>query len=310
MVSMSLEERGVYNTIIDLLYLTWRPIEDDRGYIAGHCRCAVQKLNPILGRLIESGKLIRFTEGGRDYISNGMFEDERSEVKGEVSTRSGRAKVREKSAGVEEKSAGVRDNCTLLDTDSAKNQSLTGLERQDKSRVESPQPPNGGGPQEAFELWNDLAGRCDLPIAKTLSDARRRAIAKRLSEVGIAGWREALAAVEASAFLRGQIKGREFKADLDFVCQAKSFHRLRDGSYGQDARPAQPPAQPSDPLAPWRRRVRAFKAEKHWNRSEWDGPPGSPDCIVPAEVLLEFGYEPTGDQGELIQFRTAGKGAA
>ena len=58
MVGMTLEERGVYNTVIDLIYLTWRPLEDSRAYIAAHCGCAVQRLNPILNRLIERGKRV------------------------------------------------------------------------------------------------------------------------------------------------------------------------------------------------------------------------------------------------------------
>ena len=125
MAGMSLEERGVYNTIIDLLYLTWRPVEDSRAYIAGHCGCAVQKLNPILGRLIASGKLIRFEDDGQAYISNAKFEAERASVKG-VATRSGRGEVGEKSAGVEKNPPTCLENST-------ENQPVAALE---KSRVE------------------------------------------------------------------------------------------------------------------------------------------------------------------------------
>ena len=132
MAGMSLEERGVYNTIIDLLYLTWRPVEDSRAYIAGHCGCAVQKLNPILGRLIASGKLIRFEDDGQFYISNGKFEAERASVKG-VTTRSGRGEVGEKSAGVGEKSASVGKNPPTCKENVTEIQSVTALE---KSRVE------------------------------------------------------------------------------------------------------------------------------------------------------------------------------
>lgn len=133
MSSMSLEERGVYNTVIDLLYLTWRPLEDDPGYIAGHCRCAVQKLNPILRRLIEREKLVRFVENGRSYISNPTFERERTDVKGPSKTRSGRAGVGEKSGEVWEKLASVEKNPALLDADIEQNQCDTAL---DKSRVD------------------------------------------------------------------------------------------------------------------------------------------------------------------------------
>ncbi len=138
MVSMTLEERGVYNTVIDLLYLTWRPLEDERQYIARHCGCAVQKLNPILNRLIERGKLIRFEVDGVAFISNAKFEDERRSVKG-VTTRSGRAEVGEKSGEVGEKSAGVGKNTALLDAESEENQRTIPLEksREDKSSSEA-----------------------------------------------------------------------------------------------------------------------------------------------------------------------------
>lgn len=144
MVGLSLEERGVYNTVIDLLYYTWRPLEDDRAFIAGWCGCAVQKVNPIINRLIEKGRLITFTEGARTFLSDEAFEAERTAVKGAEKTRSGRADGGEKSAGVEGKSAGVDENQGLLDPDSQEKQPVTPL---DKNRVEngeanaSPVPP-------------------------------------------------------------------------------------------------------------------------------------------------------------------------
>ena len=143
MIGMTLEERGVYNTVIDLLYSTWRPVEDNRAFIAGWCGCAVQKLNPIIDRLITRKKLIRFEEDGCFYLSNQRFETERSDVKGSAKTRSGRSngeeksgEVGEKSAGVEEKSAGVGQNPPVLGSDIEEKQPVTALEksREDKSR--------------------------------------------------------------------------------------------------------------------------------------------------------------------------------
>jgi len=144
MAGMTLEERGVYNTIIDLLYLTWRPLEDNRAYIAAHCGCAVQKLNPLIEKLIQKGKLIRFNEGGCEYISNGRFEAERLAVKGKT-TRSGRGEVREKSAGVREKSASVEENPPTCGDKIEEKQSVGNTEkrREEKTRkdiVQTPKP--------------------------------------------------------------------------------------------------------------------------------------------------------------------------
>lgn len=93
-----------------------------------------------------------------------------------------------------------------------------------------------GDARRAFEAWNDLAKRLGLPVAKTLDDGRRKAIAKRLEDGGLTAWLEALAAVERSAHCRGE-NDRGWKADLDFVCQLKSWRRLREGFYGATAAP-------------------------------------------------------------------------
>jgi len=91
----------------------------------------------------------------------------------------------------------------------------------------------------AFDEWNDLAARLGLPTARKLDDARRKAIRTRLNDGGLEGWREALAAVAASDHCRGD-NDRSWKADLDFVCTAAKYRRLREGSYGAPTPPAKP----------------------------------------------------------------------
>ena len=84
--------------------------------------------------------------------------------------------------------------------------------------------------RDAFLAWNETAKKTGLPVAKDLTPQRSKHIAARLRAVGEAGWREALAAVEASPLCLGDNE-RGWRADLDFVCQAKSFSKLREGSY-------------------------------------------------------------------------------
>lgn len=105
---------------------------------------------------------------------------------------------------------------------------------------------------EAFNAYNDTALRCGLPQASKFTPQRERAITARLKTHGLDGWTTALANIEKSAFLRGKTD-HQFRADLDFVCQAKSFDRLHDGGYGNGAvtkpqatgyRPQPPPLIP------------------------------------------------------------------
>lgn len=152
MIGLSLEERGVYNTVLDMLYQTWRPLEDDRRYIANWCGCAVQKLNPIITRLLARGRLITFEEGGRTYISDEAFEAERKAVKGGAGTRSGRAQVGEKSEEVEEKSAGVETNLALPDTSIEEKQSVVPLEKTREDKKDANASSVRRVPDDAFAL--------------------------------------------------------------------------------------------------------------------------------------------------------------
>jgi hypothetical protein len=87
---------------------------------------------------------------------------------------------------------------------------------------------------KAFEAYNATALRCGLPQAAALSPDRQRKIIARLRIYGLEGWHRALANLEKSAHCQGQ-NDRGWRADLEFVCQAKSFNRLHDGGYGNGA---------------------------------------------------------------------------
>lgn len=103
--------------------------------------------------------------------------------------------------------------------------------------------------QIAFDGWNSLAERLGLPKARTLDAARRKAIRTRLADGGLPAWRQALAAVENSPHCRGE-NDRSWRADLDFVCQAKSWRRLLEGSYaGPDHITGPPVARVDSDLA-------------------------------------------------------------
>lgn len=94
----------------------------------------------------------------------------------------------------------------------------------------------------AFEAYNATALQCGLPQASKLTGDRQRKIIARLKDFGPEGWTRALANIEKSSFLTGN-NDRGFRADLDFLLQAKSFARVHDGGYG-NGRHAAPQAMP------------------------------------------------------------------
>jgi len=136
----------------------------------------------------------------------------------------------------------------------ASNQNLRKKEVKKERIEDTPPPPKGGDApkilgrqiaRQAFDEWRDLASRLGLPTpkAESFTDNRARDIFNRLREHGgtsptpeslIAIWRQALGNVERSKFLRG-MTDQGFRADLTFLCQAKSFARLIEGGYGNGA---------------------------------------------------------------------------
>jgi hypothetical protein len=217
---------------------------------------------------------------------------------------------REKSRGVPAKNDAVPPNGRDVpgdihgnggDTPSDSRARMIGHDTTDKT--DNPHSPQGGEeafdlvPDEehtvdevlqAFDLWNDTAVLLGLPKAKDLTDGRRRAIRKRLETGGIDGWREAMAAVCRSRHLRGG-NDRKWKADLDFVCQAKSYQRLKEGFYGDDAEAPKPPGPNGHTAAdPWRYRMLEWTKNRFWKDLDWGPRPGKPGCEVPTELLAQL----------------------
>jgi uncharacterized protein YdaU (DUF1376 family) len=71
-VELSLEEKGAYSLVLDLMYVRGGPVPDEPRYIAGVCSCSVRKWNVIRARLLSLGKL-RLVDG---RLSNDRFERE------------------------------------------------------------------------------------------------------------------------------------------------------------------------------------------------------------------------------------------
>lgn len=69
-VGLTLEEKGAYSLVLDLMYVRGGPVPDEPRYIAGVCNCSVRKWNAIRERLISLGKI---------HAVNGYLTNERAE---------------------------------------------------------------------------------------------------------------------------------------------------------------------------------------------------------------------------------------
>lgn len=98
-----------------------------------------------------------------------------------------------------------------------------------------PVSPNGDtppsiAPQDVLDAWNDMAAKTGLPIAKFLTEPRRKRLKTMIKQHPPDNFAAALDAVEGSPFCRGETS--DFKADFDFFLQTKSFTKLLEGAYG------------------------------------------------------------------------------
>lgn len=106
-----------------------------------------------------------------------------------------------------------------------------------------PSPPKGGSSptDRAIEVFADQASQAGIPVPRKVTADRRRKVEARIREHGEEAWAEACRRMASSAFCRGE-NDRGWRADLDFLCQPKSFNGLLEGKY--DDRPRQQPQAP------------------------------------------------------------------
>jgi len=82
----------------------------------------------------------------------------------------------------------------------------------------------------AFAEFCNLVHGSSIPAPRKLTADRKRKIEARLKEHGLETWLEACTKLSQSAFCNGS-NDRGWIADLDFLCQPKSFNRLIEGGY-------------------------------------------------------------------------------
>ena len=256
-LQMSLEEKGAYSIVLDLIYDQGGPIPDDPRWIARVCGCSTRRWNQIRQRLLEMGKLQAV--GGR--LDNARAKKQRSsEEKAAENAGKSEDKSAEKAgkgAEKDEKNEPVsNENNGLVEKTAPENslytyarpQKLRDSDSKDSSASQMCHPPPPDELCEMVDRYNLVAARARLPSVAKLTAARRCKARQRLKDCGgLDGWSAALEKLEASAFLLGKNR-HGWKADFDFLLQESAFTRLMEGSY--DDRDGGPPGPVSGRLRP------------------------------------------------------------
>ena len=89
---------------------------------------------------------------------------------------------------------------------------------------------------EAFNRFNELALRVGLPMARTLTPERTRALIKRMNDNGgPSSWEALISNIERSQFLQGHNDRGWLPPGLDWFLKSANFTKVIEGAYGNGA---------------------------------------------------------------------------
>lgn len=150
--------------------------------------------------------------------------------------------------------------------------------------------------QAAADSWNEYAERFKWRKANVLDKARRATIARAVGDYGgLAGWRAALEKVSKDRYVQALVppapgsKFRQFRAHIDWFCQAKTIRQVGDEFYEDEGADRLVASGKKDgpvetELEKWGRWLKTYKPGRFWPSSQGERPE-SPHCRAPAGPL-------------------------
>lgn len=279
---MSLEVKGAYSVVLDLIFDRRGPIPDDARWIAGHCGCSVRLWNRIRSELIEAGKLI---------AQDGKLGNERAlrEVANdELSAR----KLAENGAKGGNKSAETRRNRAENRSEPNENNDIAeaGLVAGLKHRARVPEPYTRNNPivplpkpdiegsfREFKQAYPKRDGSQEWARAKTRFAAL---VGKGIPPDRLIASAQAYC---AEAVRKGNLGTSYVKQAATFLSGAWEEYGAPDAESGNDPH-----------LAAWPRNLPAPSLVKStwqagkWPRDAWGAEPGEQGSRVPAEIAAEW----------------------
>lgn len=114
-----------------------------------------------------------------------------------------------------------------------------------------PSPPKGGSSptdvDRVVTAFSDMARQSGLSVPRAITASRRRSLLLRIEEHGLPAVLDAIERIGRSRFCRGE-NDRGWRADLDFLCQPKSFVSILEGKYDdRQSHQQQGPPRPQSP---------------------------------------------------------------
>lgn len=285
-LSLTAEEKGVYRTLLDLMYDKWAPVPSlgakQRQYLARMCGCSTRSFGVILERLIALEKIDRDAMG---LLSNGRFR----QIAGDFSANTG-----DLSAEKTEKKSPI--NAAEL----GKNKGLQAPRARAslETRVQSPdQDSPGQAIEETAEQLEQAIHQCCKALGVDLQRSTWRSnwtmqLAQMLTEDDLDLAHDVVAVLSDRATRPGfdaeAVRSlRMFRRDF---IRARDSRRMTDHLKGR----ATKRATHGDPAViatlsddQWQKHLRSFLILGAWIRSELGPSPCEDGCAAPHALLIK-----------------------
>jgi uncharacterized protein YdaU (DUF1376 family) len=263
-VALTLEEKGAYSLVLDLIYARGGPIADEPRWIAGVCNCSVRKWKAIRERLLALGKLV--SADGELWNEKALEELRAAHKQAEKLAENG-SKGGNKSAEIK---ATVKETNDLAQA---------GLNHIQSTENRTPIVPEGTARRKkAEEGYGD-------PTNPLFADFQSRVWSKRWERPNnppLPAFKAYAKLPETDRAACGAAIERCARAISAEASEPKYRPMLatwinRRGWEAEAVAPA--------PAVDWSKRMAYWRSERDWPLG-WGPHPGDPGCIVPREFLM------------------------
>lgn len=223
---------GIWNECDDLGSFEWSPLKLKMRILPADSADAGQ----LLAELVEAGSVMRYEIAGKTYGAvrnfcqyqrpkkpNSAF-PQTDEVRNWVNIDARSA--RDGSESVENQST-TNGEIPRQMKDEGGNGKIRTSSNEDSSAEPTVKPLTK---DEVIEAWQTRMVPLGFPSIRKMTSQRERQLRARLKDSTLDEWLQAMAALERSAFCRGE-NDRGWRADFDFLLQPKSFTKLLEGAY-------------------------------------------------------------------------------
>lgn len=260
---LTLEERGAFQTVLDMIYDTGGPIPDNENILARYMGVSTRKWRSLRHALIDVHGKISVDENGRLTNERAISEIENaaktSRKNSENASKTNRKNDEPEKNG-NENSDGPENSLPYARAfPETRDQIIEpsvlansrSLDLQGGSGEAVPAKPKIGTAlvDEAFAQWNKAASERGWPKLRALTDQRRKKLAARLKVHGADGWREALVNAYRSPILSCSPPTSWFTFDW-IVKNDENLLKVLEGNYNRSPSSGFDKRQPSQEYTP------------------------------------------------------------